>query len=94
MILPILLQVISPSPVTNEATPSPVDNAKTTLAATTTELVGEEKVICRRRPVTGSFAKRTKVCHTRREWNRLDEDVRNDAGEYVDHGRGGTNNGG
>lgn len=48
------------------------------------------EVICRRRAVIGSLVRTAKECHDRREWARLDEDVRKQAGEYADHGRGGT----
>lgn len=101
MILTILLQAASPAPATAVELSTPVPVADTTVvtaresqtsrSATTVSMVGDVKVVCRRRPVTGSLARTTKECHTKREWARLDEDVRKQAGEYVDYGRGGTN---
>ncbi|HEV2568043.1 hypothetical protein [Sphingomonas sp.] len=37
----------------------------------------EDKVICRIDIETGSLAKRTKLCLTKREWARVREDARN-----------------
>ncbi len=101
MLLTILLQAASPAPATTIELSTPVPVTDTTVVtaresqfdrtATTAIMVGEVKAICRRRPVTGSLARTTKECHTKSEWARLDEDVRKEAGEYVDHGRGGTN---
>lgn len=100
MMLMILLQAASPAPATAIELSTPVPVADTTIVtresqtarvATTVAMVGDVKVVCRRRPVTGSLARTTKECHTKREWARLDEDVRAQAGEYADHGRGGTN---
>lgn len=101
MMLSILLQAASPAPTTAIELSPPVAVSDTTIvtarpsqferAETTQIIVGEVKAICRRRPVTGSLARTTKECHTKNEWARLDENVRKEMGEYVDHGRGGTN---
>lgn len=38
----------------------------------------QDKVTCRRYLETGSLIKGTKVCHTRREWARLNDEARQD----------------
>ncbi len=58
--------------------------------STTTDTVDGLTVTCRRRRVTGSLVRTSRECHTTSDWARLDEDVRKQAGEYADHGRGGT----
>lgn len=94
MLLFLLLQTAAAQTLVTEPVPqdSTVEaEAAATRPETTTQNVGDVKVICRRRPVTGSLVRTTKECHTKSEWSRLDEDVRKQAGEYVDHGRGGSN---
>jgi len=39
----------------------------------------QDKIICKRYLETGSLVKSTKVCHTRREWSRLNDEARKDA---------------
>lgn len=84
--------VLQPAPIPRApVNPDLLQGSQYAKAETTKTALVDEAVLCRRRPVTGSLVRTTKECHTRSEWNRLDDDVRKQSGEYVDHGRGGTN---
>lgn len=71
-------------------TPAPAANPVSAPAELAAAPASEAK-ICRTQEVTGSFVKKRKVCRTKREWQRLAEDHRSQAQDYVDHGRGGSN---
>ncbi|MGH6780860.1 MAG: hypothetical protein ACREB5_01970 [Sphingomonadaceae bacterium] len=53
--------------------------------ATASPAAAENKVTCRRYPVTGSLAVKKKVCHTKREWARATEDAQAEADRLVTH---------
>ncbi len=46
------------------------------VAAATPVANDPDKLICRREAVTGTHARRRKVCHTRADWNRMEETAR------------------
>lgn len=41
---------------------------------------GADKLICKRFAETGSFVRKTKVCRSKAEWNRLEEAAREEGG--------------
>ncbi len=67
--------------------PKPEENS---VPATKKKLSLDDKV-CKKESVTGSFVKSRKVCMTRREWEQLSQNHKQQAEEYIDHGRGGSN---
>lgn len=67
-----------PAEISPPAPPAQVVEAKRAEAA------DAEKVVCRTREVTGSFARRSKSCKTNREWARQAEAGRDEARKYVD----------
>lgn len=66
------------------------NNPQNTRADAGNETPVEPKLICKKEEVTGSFVRSRKVCRTKAEWQRLAEDTRQQVGDYIQHGRGGS----
>jgi hypothetical protein len=48
------------------------------------EEAAAEKMICRKKVVTGSRSKRERICMSKRQWDRLHANARNDVGRILD----------
>lgn len=56
--------------------------------ATTTAVDRDDEIVCRRLDVTGSIARKERVCRKRGEWRRLADAGNDVAREITDWGRG------
>lgn len=62
------------------------------MAEAATAPLPQDKLICRRMPITGSAFRTNRVCHTKAEWEKLRDDARRDT-EYLQQPKNGTNAG-
>lgn len=62
--------------------------AATPQAEATPAAAPAERLICKSRPETGSLVRRTRECHTARDWNRIADAVQNGAARTIDELRG------
>lgn len=69
--LSLLLLAVPAIAAAQEQAPAPVPAPKAKLAADS-----PDKVICKTTPQIGSLVATTKVCRTRREWERMRDDLR------------------
>jgi hypothetical protein len=73
-------------------TAAPTPAAAQTAAPQTASAIDSEKIVCKKRPKTGSLAGVEKVCHTKADWDRIQRMSR-EAWEEVQGAKGSSHGG-
>ena len=85
----LLMQATDAPATAAGGTPAPPAAAKPAVTKTAAD---PNEMICHNQPVTGSRLIKTKVCHTRAEWDQASRDTQQTVGNMENtHGMKGTN---
>ena len=69
----------------------PASSFAAEITAAKIELDGENRVVCRRMPETGSLTKVTKICRKRKDWKVARDDMRREMEQFTTSAPGQSN---